>query len=106
MPLALVSSVDQVVAHLRTELRHERWAKTMPGVLRLEKELGVNRKTVEAALRQLEREGLLAGQGAGRRRLIVRTGRRPLRARCGWPSWYTRTNTPTKWAICWNSCIS
>lgn len=43
----------------------------MPGVLRLEKELGVNRKTVEAGLRLLEKEGLLIPQGAGRRRRIA-----------------------------------
>ena len=51
----------------------------MPGVGWLAKELGVNRKTVEAALRQLEHEGLLAGQGAGRRRLIVPLGEKPAR---------------------------
>lgn len=43
----------------------------MPGVLRLETELGVNRKTVQTALQQLEKEGLLLAQGAGRRRLIL-----------------------------------
>ncbi len=42
----------------------------MPGVLRLEAELGVNRKTVETALRRLEMEGMLISQGPGRRRLI------------------------------------
>jgi len=81
--LNLVSAVDQVAAHLRAKLARKDWTGTMPGVLLLERELGVNRKTVEAALRQLEHEGLLAGQGAGRRRHIVRKGRptevRPLR---------------------------
>jgi DNA-binding LacI/PurR family transcriptional regulator len=43
----------------------------MPGVLRLEAELGVNRKTVEAGLRRLERDGLLVSQGPGRRRRIA-----------------------------------
>ncbi len=43
----------------------------MPGVLRLEEDLGVNRKTVEAGLRLLEKEGFLASQGAGRCRRIV-----------------------------------
>jgi DNA-binding LacI/PurR family transcriptional regulator len=44
---------------------------TIPGVRPLAVELGVNHKTVEAALTQLEQEGLLVGQGAGRRRRIV-----------------------------------
>jgi DNA-binding LacI/PurR family transcriptional regulator len=42
----------------------------MPGVIRLADELGVARNTVEAALRELEREGLLVPQGHGRGRLI------------------------------------
>ena len=43
----------------------------MPGVGWLTAELGVNHKTVESALRQLEQEGLLAGQGPGRRRRVI-----------------------------------
>lgn len=43
----------------------------MPGVNWLAKELGVNRKTVVAALLQLEKEGLLSNQGQGRKRRIV-----------------------------------
>ena len=45
----------------------------MPGVDRLAKELDVDPKTVDAALRELEQDGLLAGQGPRRRRLIVST---------------------------------
>ena len=81
--LRILSAVAQVAAHLREKLVRKHWTGTMPGVLRLEEELGVNRKTVEAALRQLEHEGLLAGQGPGRKRLIIRNrGRaavRPMR---------------------------
>ena len=43
----------------------------MPGVGALAKQLGVNHKSAEAALRLLEQEGLLAGQGPGRNRRIV-----------------------------------
>jgi DNA-binding LacI/PurR family transcriptional regulator len=43
----------------------------MPGVNRLAPKLGIDDKTVEVALRQLEKEGLLVGQGRGRRRKIV-----------------------------------
>lgn len=42
----------------------------MPGVHRLSAEFQINRKTVEAALRILETEGVLIGQGPGRRRKI------------------------------------
>lgn len=43
----------------------------MPGRDELAKVLGVSGKTVEAALRQLQHEGLLASQGPGRRRRIM-----------------------------------
>lgn len=84
MPLLnLLSAAEQVAAHLRANLMRGQWSGLMPGVNRLAPELGVNRKTVEVALRQLEREGLLAGRGRGRRRVIVLPGdglvRRPLR---------------------------
>lgn len=76
----ILSVVEQVAAHLRERLAREHWTGTMPGVLHLEVELGINRKTLEAALRQLEHEGLLAGQGPGRKRLIVRNrGRAAMR---------------------------
>ena len=61
---------DQVAEHLRTEILRGRWSSTLPGKHRLADELGVNNKTVEAALRQLENNGLLLPQGAGRKRLI------------------------------------
>jgi DNA-binding LacI/PurR family transcriptional regulator len=44
---------------------------SMPGVHRLAEEFGVHRTTAEEALRLLENERLLVGQGAGRRRSIV-----------------------------------
>ena len=67
----LRSAAEQVAQHLREELLQRRWSGTMPGVHWLAAELGVNRKTADAALRQLEQAGLLVPQGAGRRRLIV-----------------------------------
>jgi len=54
----------------------------MPGQFRLAAELGAARNAVEAALRQLEHEGLLVGQGPGRKRLIANADNknaRPLR---------------------------
>ena len=84
MPLLrLLSAADQVAAHLRGELLRGDWSEGLPGVNGLAAELGVNRKTVEAALRQLERDGLLVNQGTGRKRRIVLPGDgatiRPLR---------------------------
>jgi DNA-binding LacI/PurR family transcriptional regulator len=71
MPLIRVlSAVEQVAANLREEMLRGRWSDFMPGVDALAPELGVSRKTVEAALRLLEKEGLLVGQGPRRRRRI------------------------------------
>jgi DNA-binding LacI/PurR family transcriptional regulator len=65
-----ISITDQVTEHLRSEILRGRWSGTLPGKHLLAAELGVNNKTVEAALRQLEQNGLLLPQGAGRCRLI------------------------------------
>ena len=69
--LTLLSAVDQVSEHLRKELLRGSLSGTMPGVDPLSKKLGVNHKTVRAALRQLENEGLLVDQGKGIQRRIV-----------------------------------
>ncbi|BCX46297.1 hypothetical protein HAHE_02050 [Haloferula helveola] len=61
---------EQLAEHLRRELARGRWNGLMPGKHRIAKELGLNNKTVESAFIQLEKEGLLVSQGAGRRRLI------------------------------------
>jgi DNA-binding LacI/PurR family transcriptional regulator len=65
-----LSLADQVTEHLRAEILRGRWSDTLPGKHQLADELGVNNKTVEASLRQLENSGLLLAQGAGRNRLI------------------------------------
>jgi len=61
---------EQVAAHLSEELRRGRWKGEMPGRNQLVKELGVSGNTVELALQQLENQGLLVPQGAGRPRRI------------------------------------
>ncbi|MFT5856979.1 MAG: DNA-binding LacI/PurR family transcriptional regulator [Verrucomicrobiales bacterium] len=66
-----LSATEQFTAHLRDELSRGRWVGTMPGVQRLAAEFTLNRKTAEAALQSLENEGLLKGQGPGRKRRIV-----------------------------------
>lgn len=52
----------------------------MPGKHQLAAELGINNKTVEGALRQLEKTGLLLPQGAGRNRRIKSRRRSASRA--------------------------
>ena len=69
--ITLLSAAQQVAEHLREALLRGELSGTISGVRPLAAELGVNRKTVEAALHQLEQEGLLVGRGAGRRRRIV-----------------------------------
>jgi DNA-binding transcriptional MocR family regulator len=81
-PFRLYSAVEQVTQHLREELHSGLWREVLPGVNRLAAELGVNHKTVEAAVRQLEQEGLLQKPGHRRSRLIGRCGQKaknPLR---------------------------
>ena len=69
-PLRILSPSEQVADHLKSELLRGRWMNSIPGVPSLAAEMGVNRKTVDAALRQLDSEGVLIPQGAGRKRLI------------------------------------
>jgi hypothetical protein len=69
-----LSAVEQLAGHLRAELRRGVWSGAMPGGDRLARELGVRRSTVECALQQLEKEGVLVGQGPRRRRLIALAG--------------------------------
>jgi DNA-binding GntR family transcriptional regulator len=55
--LRFLSKIEQVAAHLRAELAGGRWERAIPGRLELAAELGINAKTVEDALRLLEKEG-------------------------------------------------
>jgi DNA-binding LacI/PurR family transcriptional regulator len=65
-----VSTARQLSAYLREELVRGRWRGVMPGVIRLANELGLARDSVEAAMHELELEGVLRSQGRGRGRLI------------------------------------
>ena len=71
VPPRFLSHAEQLAEFLRGQILAERWTDQMPGILRLEGELGVCRDTVEAAMKQLENEGLLTGGGPGRRRQIT-----------------------------------
>lgn len=46
------------------------WNSLMPGAPQLAEEFGIDRKTVEAALKLLEQDGLLIAQGPGKKRKI------------------------------------
>jgi DNA-binding GntR family transcriptional regulator len=56
--ITLLSAAEQVAGHLQEALLREELSGTMGGGRPLAAELGVNPKTVKAALNQLEREGL------------------------------------------------
>jgi len=65
------SKIEQVAECLKGELLRGRWGDRIPGRDALAKELGVNSKTVESALRLLEHEELLVAEGVGKKRRIV-----------------------------------
>ena len=72
MPLLRkLSAAQQVEAQLRGEILSGYWRGEMPGVYQLAREMGVDHKTVDAALRLLEASGLLLAQGPGRRRRVI-----------------------------------
>lgn len=61
----------QVADHLRKHLLRGTWQGEMPGAPALAASLGVDHRAIITAFSMLEMEGLLAPQGAGRRRLIT-----------------------------------
>lgn len=66
MPNNRFSSVTEQVAQvLRDGLLQGLWRRSMPGRIRLAAELGVNHKTVKAALLILEEEGILPSPCSG-----------------------------------------
>jgi len=72
MAFELFSPSDQVAMHLRDEILEGRWRREVSGTPALSEELGVDRKTVTAALNLLQKEGLLASQGPGKPRLVAK----------------------------------
>ena len=65
------SVTDQVAEALLDGIRQRRWTDVMPGRVALARELGVNHKTVEAAMKTLEKAGWLERQGSGKGRRIT-----------------------------------
>jgi DNA-binding LacI/PurR family transcriptional regulator/DNA-binding transcriptional regulator YhcF (GntR family) len=77
----ITSVAEQAAEYLRNQILRGHWSDTMPGRHELAEELGINHKTVESALKQLETQGLLAKQGVGRGRRIQRVeGKKNLRS--------------------------
>lgn len=74
-PLQRQSVAEQAAAHLRAGLARGRWRDQMPGIARLAAELDVSRDSIQAALKQLESEGLLDARGRGRSRAVSRQGK-------------------------------
>lgn len=68
---APLSLGEQFALHLRKELIRGNWGGKLPGIHHLAGEFGVNHKTVRAAVRLLEEEGILVDQGPGRERRVV-----------------------------------
>ena len=82
MPLRRLSIVEQTALHLRDGLRAGRWRGQLPGVVKLGAELGVSTHTLRAALRMVEREGLVVLSADGRSRHVPEAStprKRPLR---------------------------
>lgn len=77
MNFEILSPSDQVALYLREQLFKGRWTRELPGTPALAAELEVDRKTITAALKLLETEGLLQAQGAGRPRRITLPEARP-----------------------------
>lgn len=65
------STSEQLAEHLRQQILRGGLGETMPGINQLVRVLGVNSRAVEAAVKQLEAEGLVKPQGNRRRRRIV-----------------------------------
>ena len=73
--LRILSISEQIAAHLRGEIARGRWSGMMPGRKELARQCEVGINSMEEALRELEKEGVIASQGAGRMRRITGSAR-------------------------------
>lgn len=69
--LLLRSAPEQVADHLMDEISRGGFRQGMPGYRALAELLGVNHKTVNAALKLLVARGLVAERGSGRRASVI-----------------------------------
>ncbi len=76
-----IGVAEQAAEFIRRQILRGHWSGTMPGRHELAAELGINHKTVEAALLQLEKQGMLTRQGVGRARaILLPDGKKSLRS--------------------------
>jgi DNA-binding LacI/PurR family transcriptional regulator/ribosomal protein S25 len=73
--LRILSTSNQIAAHLRGEIARGRWSGMMPGRKELARQYEVGITSMEEALRELEKEGVIASQGTGRMRRITGSAR-------------------------------
>lgn len=69
--LKILSVTEQVAEYLRNQLLRGRWSGDMPGAPAMAVELGVDHRIVISAFGILEKQGLLASQGVGKRRKVI-----------------------------------
>ena len=76
---------EQTAAHLRDGIATGRWIGELPGRDQLVAEFGVSPRSIQIAMKILEKEGLLVSQGQGRRHKIhlPEKGLKPKRMRVG-----------------------
>lgn len=68
MPRIKTSTIpEQVAAHLREGIARGHWVEVLPGRDQLAVELGVSPRSIQKAITNLEKEGLLVSHGQGRR---------------------------------------
>lgn len=75
MAFEIYSPSEQVAMYLRDEILKGRWRREVSGTPALSEELGVDRKTVTAAINLLQKEGLLASQGPGKPRVVAKSAK-------------------------------
>lgn len=68
--IKIKTAVEQISDAIRASIQSGEMKGTIPGAGRLAKALGVNHKTVESALRDLEYEGLIINKGARQSRSV------------------------------------
>lgn len=69
-----ISLVSQTVAVILEEIKLERWSRWLPGEFELCARLHVSRRTIRAALQQLEVDGVLKCDQGKRRQIIKKQG--------------------------------
>ena len=69
--IKLLTHPQQVAEAIQAEIVAGKWKGILPGIVALEKELKVNRNTVQKALKILEGKRVLVSRGQGSRRQIV-----------------------------------